>query len=131
MPNSTVPAAATGLPADRPSFKEQREERERKAQDHFRQLYSNWLSARGEDTNPAQDNDDDDADSLRGDWVDEAARLLFITPAALPYMVWQKIEVFEFYLCGDGACEWTDERQVAFFGCIKADLARLRIGKDD
>jgi len=48
----------------------------------------------------------------------------------LPYMVWQKIEAFDFYFCGDGSCEWTDQRQVAFFGCIKADLARFGIKRD-
>jgi hypothetical protein len=131
MPNSTVPAAAGGLPDDQPSFEEQRKKRELKQANGFRQLYSNWLALRGEDTSPAQDKDDDDADSFRADRVDEAARLLFITPAVHSYMVWQKIEVFEHYLTSDSEGQFTDCRPLAFFGCIKADLARFGIGKGD
>ncbi|HKH81276.1 MAG TPA: hypothetical protein VKA03_06665 [Methylovirgula sp.] len=127
MPNSTVPAdAASGSPG--PYSSEWREARGLAAAIRFDQLYANWLTARGDRANPAHD-DDDEAATLRSDREDEAARLLFATPAVLPYMIWQKIEAFEFYFCGDGECKWTDRRQVAFFGCIKADLARFGIGK--
>ncbi|MGA9136987.1 MAG: hypothetical protein WBZ39_03505, partial [Methylovirgula sp.] len=61
---------------------------------------------------------------------DEAVRLLFVTPAVLNCMVWKKIEVFEFY-CMGADCLWTDRRQLVFFSCIKADLARLGIGNGD
>jgi len=56
MQNSTVPAAATGLP-DHPSPEEL------KARKHFEQLYSNWLTARGDHADPAHE--------------DEAARAYF------------------------------------------------------
>jgi hypothetical protein len=98
------------------------------ARKRFEQLYSNWLRAHGDYANPANDDDSDEADTVQGDIVDEAAHLLFITPAIEPWMVWKKIEAFEYYFCGNGECEWTDRRQVAFFGCIKADLARFGIG---
>ncbi len=123
MSNTPVSAAAVGLPDDQPSFLELRRQ---KAKKHFDQLYSNWLAARGDTANPSHP-DDDEASDLRDDREDEAARLLFVTPAVLPYMVWQKIQASEFYFYGDGECEWTDRRQVAFFGCIKADLARFGI----
>ena len=55
----------------------------------------------------------------------------FITPAVHSYMVWQKIEVFEHYLTSDSEGQFTDCRPLAFFGCIKADLARFGIGKGD
>jgi hypothetical protein len=112
-----------------PSFEEKQRQEKIKDAEHFRQLYSNWLSARGEYTNPVHDDDDDDDNDLLADRIEEAARLLFVTPAVHPYMVWQKIEAFEFYFCDtEGRCRWPDERQLAFFGCIKADLARHGIG---
>ncbi len=141
MPKSTIPAAAEGLAAKQPSpdasnsskpfSPEWKEARVRKEMEHFDQLYMNWLAARADHADPAQP-DDDAADVLRTDREDEAVRLLFITPAVLPYIVWKKIQVFDFYLCdAEGDCLWTDRRQLVFFSCIKADLARLGIGNGD
>ncbi|HKH80246.1 MAG TPA: hypothetical protein VKA03_01275 [Methylovirgula sp.] len=134
MQNSTI-RAANLPPADAAASTstyspEWHEAQRLRARKHFEQLYSNWLTARGDHANPAHE-DDDEAARLRSNREDEAARLLFVTPAVLPFMVWQKIEAFEFYFCGDGECRWTDRRQVAFFGCIKADLARFGIGGED
>jgi len=105
-------------------------ERAQRAKD-FEQLYSNWLKARGDLADPAHWDDEDEVDELKNNREDEAARLLFITPAVLSFQVWQKIEAFEFYLCADGESQWIDKRQIAFFGCIKADLASFGIGADD
>jgi hypothetical protein len=35
-------------------------------------------------------------------------------------------KVFEHYLFLDADSPWTDKRQITFFGCIKADLAKVR-----
>jgi hypothetical protein len=137
MPKSTVPAAAmpseqpppsdaSSLPA--PYSDEWRKARKLEERLRFDQLYANWLAARADHANPAHP-DDAEANVLRSDWEDETARVLFVTPAVLPWMVWKKIQAFDFYLCdAEGDCQWTDRRHVAFFACIKADLARLGIG---
>lgn len=70
-------------------------------------------------TDPSGDNDDDDAADAASDRAHDAARLLLITAAPLPYMIWLKWEVLEFYLADDGECAWADNRQIAFLGCIK------------
>ena len=138
MPKSTFPVAAEGLPAEQPPrdgngppspySSERREAREDEARKQFDQAYANWLAARADHANPAHE-DDAEADLLRSDREDEAARLLFITPGVQPYIVWKKIHAFDFYLCDtEGDCQWTDRRQLVFFSCIKADLARLGIG---
>jgi hypothetical protein len=131
MSNSTVPAAATGLPNDEAYSPEWRDARKLAAANHFEQLYSNWLTARGDRANPSHPDDDEGA-TLRSDREDECARLLFIATAVVPWMVWRKMEVFDIYL-SDGANigEWADRRQIAFWGCIKADLARLGVGNGD
>ena len=50
------------------------------------------------------------------------------THAPLDWMVTQKVEIFQAALHGTGDCEWTDNRQVWMFACIKADLMHLGIG---
>jgi hypothetical protein len=111
MPNSTVPAAATGLPE-----KEKRDAEELKAARlHFEQLYLNWLTARCDRTNPSLP-DDNEAANARSDREDEAARSLFITPSLQPWMVWRKFEAFEFYFCDpDGGFVWgTDVKSLSW-----------------
>jgi hypothetical protein len=94
---------------------------------HFDKLYANWLKARA--ANEDRDNNTSDVDGIRlSDLEDEAARLLLVTPSVLSWMVWKKIEVFEFYLKSELDSSYTDCRIHAFWGCIKADLARFGIG---
>ena len=66
---------------------------------------------------------DDKATDARSDRVDAAARLVCATPAVLPYQVNCKIDVLDHAL-RDGA-HWTDHRQIAMLGGIRADLADI------
>ena len=143
MPNPQIPAAATGLPkstepqagipaeAGGKNYDEEYAARKFEERKHFEQLYSNWLKARSDSTDSKHwdAEDDEKALTLRNEREDEAARLLFITPAVLPFHVEWKMGVFEHYLFADADSQWTDKRQIAFFGCIKADLARFGIGE--
>jgi hypothetical protein len=57
-----------------------------------------------------------------------AARDLLVTPATLPWMIWQKWEVLDDYLDTekrDGV--FSDNRTIVALACVKADLMRFRI----
>jgi hypothetical protein len=97
----------------------------------FDRLYFRWLEARALLANP----DGDDADAVKDaqqDAVDKAGRQLLAMPAFLDWMIWKKWEVLDLYLDADivGGAH-VDNRTVVALACIKADLMRLGIGKQE
>ena len=109
----------------KPQFTKWLEEREEIARKNFYSLYANWHGAVAMQHEPDLVGDAEVAQAAHT--TDEAARLLMITPATQPWMIWWKWEVLEFYMSDGGECGWTDERQWAFLACIKADLMRFGI----
>ena len=52
------------------------------------------------------------------------------TPAPLPWIVWDKFEVLDHYMCdaGEGG-NWTHHPELLMVASIKADLMRFTIGE--
>jgi hypothetical protein len=95
------------------------------ADDAFERLYSNWLAARANLYDPDQPSSTMDGRLQR---TCDAARELSVTPSSLPWMVWQKWEVLEYFLDEEKLTgPWTDNRIVVALACVKADLMRFRI----
>jgi hypothetical protein len=93
--------------------------------DAFERLYSKWLAARASLYDPDQPSSTM-ADRL--DRTSDAARDLLVTPATLPWMIWQKWEVLDDHLDTekrDGV--FSDNRTIVALACVKADLMRFRI----
>ena len=126
MPNPTVRASATALPESQ--IDKECEEREDRAIDRFKDMYADWHAARAKVSRCGLSDLECTAAS---DAADEAARQFMIAPAPLPWAIWWKFEVLEFYMSDDGECAWTDKRHWVFLACIKADLMRFVIGQEE
>ena len=102
-----------------------------RAIDEFQTLYADWMEACAHHQRPIpKEHDEIDFDRIRSERLETATRDLMTTPAILPWMVWDKITVFEHFLYASGEyADWTDRREVWMLGCIKADLMRHRIGR--
>lgn len=96
----------------------------------FSALFSEWLRNRAAVDNPAEADlfENDDYALKHGDRETELAFLVTTTPAPLAWMIWQKFEVLEHYLCGNGeGTSWTGSRELVMLASIKADLIRFKI----
>ena len=93
--------------------------------DEFERLYSRWLAARATVADPDLP-EDDEFEYGRIERCDAAARALLMTPAVLPWMVWQKWEVLDEWASDDdGSPDWADKRIIMALGVIKADIMAL------
>lgn len=95
---------------------------ERTGAARFAALYAEWLHNRARyqerDVQWTQAEEDQHSDREQ-----ELARLITTTPAALPWMIFQKIEVLEYYLTNtEGGTAWADNREFVMLAGIKADL---------
>jgi hypothetical protein len=108
-----------------------RESRERQDahRDKFERLVSEWLSGHAEQRNPSTSDEDEHRDAL-SERVYEVGRLIAATPSPLPWMVWDKFEILEHYLCDSGeGGNWTHHPELVMLASIKADLMRFKIGE--
>jgi hypothetical protein len=88
----------------------------------FERLYSRWLAARATVADPDLPEDDESGHEAI-DRRDAAARALLMAPAVLPWMVWQKWEVLDYWVSADDDTpDWTDNRIIMALGVIKADI---------
>jgi hypothetical protein len=95
--------------------------------DTFECAYFEWLRARAANHDPARPEDDETRNSLADD-EREAQRELMLTPASLPWMVWQKLEVFELELGEEMRAGPRHDRFLMLaIGAIKTDMIRLGI----
>jgi hypothetical protein len=92
--------------------------------DRFRDIFADRLTHRAKQMNTGFELDDDDANKLDNQTT-ALAQLAMITPASMPWMIMRKLEILEYYLGGEDGTNWTDNREVAMLGCIKADLLRF------
>jgi hypothetical protein len=95
---------------------------QRSEADSFNALYAEWLHnrARYQEPDLKWSQTEEDAHSER---EIELARLITTTPAVLPWMVFMKLEVLEYYLTQtEGGTAWTDNREYVMLAGIKADL---------
>jgi hypothetical protein len=126
MPNATVRADAQATPTDS-SLPDPRAICPHVA---LERAYTRWLKARAARDDPDSPGDDESA-GKRDLEYSQAERELILSSATQEWMVWRKIELFEFALTNemhDGPRR--DRFLVLAFGAIKADLLRLRIGSD-
>jgi hypothetical protein len=100
------------------------EERTRAKRLSFDALFAEWLTKRAEEMRLNMDESDRDED-FKQDREGELARLITMTPAVHPWMIFSKLEVLEYYLGSEGGTRWTDNREVAMLAGIKADLLRF------
>jgi hypothetical protein len=121
MPNTTVPAADTGLP------NETEEARKNAAFDRFQSLFADWLEIRAKGARPSAEETDEEADAMCNR-LEDLARLIMVTPAPVPWAIFQKIQVLEYAMVGDAgdSSDWADNRTTMMLGCIKADLMGFR-----
>jgi hypothetical protein len=105
------------------SEREQKEHEQKVAlRDKFEALYSEWPTLRAVEADP-NTKDETAVDLARTEREYELARLITITPAVLPWMVFQKLDVLEYYLCANGeGTDWSDNREIVMLAGIKADL---------
>lgn len=99
--------------------------------DTFLRYLSEWHVLRGQSEDPAGDDETDEVATARADRVDELARLITTTPAALPYLVFDKIEVLENALGGCDGTAWSDNREIVMLAGIKADLLRFKLAEGE
>ena len=108
----------------------QKQLRERSGQrrDRFMSLYAEWLLLRSNANNPSYEDETCEAADTRADREHELALLITATPAELPWMIFLKFEVLEFYMCdyGEGG-NWRDQREVRMLAGIKADLMKFKL----
>src|SRR5215213_7766528 len=78
-------------------------ERQEAQEDRFNVLVSEWLSCRGKQRGVGPDGplQDEERDGLSERFY-EPGRLLAAIPAPVPWMIWDKFEVLENYLCDAG-----------------------------
>ena len=93
--------------------------------DIFRTYLAEWHTLRGRMIDPRFEDDGDEAATARSDRSDELARLITTTPAALAWMIFEKLEVLEHYLGDPDVSGWTDNREIVMLAGIKADLMRF------
>lgn len=105
------------------------DKREDARRDRFQAMFSEWLALRANDNDPSIPGDDD-KDFSRDDRLTELARQITTTPAVLPWMIFEKLEVLEYYLAPDGqGTEWSDNREIVMLAGIKADIIRFASGR--
>jgi hypothetical protein len=103
------------------------EERDRQKRRRFNQAYAAWLRHRaaGFDFDPDVERSDEET-SEYVDRTEKLMRRIVMMPATEGWMIFRKLEVLEDTLAGDGdGTGWSDNREVAMVGAIKADLLRF------
>jgi hypothetical protein len=95
----------------------------------FNARFAAWLAARAASADPSQP--DDESGARRGDVLDEATRLVLVTPCKMAWQVWKKFEVLEELITQglrDGMSG--DPLALVAIGAIKCDLAFLDLGAE-
>jgi hypothetical protein len=110
-------------------IKRESKERHEAERDKFDALVAEWLSCRAKQRDPETPQDDEVRGPI-GARGYEVARQIAATLAPLPWMVWDKFEVLQHYLCdaGEGG-NWTHNPEVVMLASIKADLMRFKVGE--
>ena len=111
--------------AIRKRIEDERDQQRDKRRDELQAWYSEWLSLRAIDEDSKTEGNDE-VDTERGRREMELARLITTTPAVLGWQIFHKLEVLEFYLCGNGeGTNWTYNPELVMVAGIKADLIRF------
>jgi len=94
----------------------------------FEGLYCDWHAARAALYDPNLP-EDDRSSNARSRRTDTAERALLTTPAPLPWGVWMKWEVLDYFVANEvDTGQYTDNRAIVAVAAIKAGMLRFGLG---